>query len=423
MYNRCPLRFQLEQKHPSNFRILDIPDNIDEYIDHYLGFESLMVESPLRFDELKENQWYRNVVVITSQLNVYFPRIMRHGNIMDAYSVVYSYYPRMDVTSDLQCMNFAIQSSHYVLGQLQVIYLCEDYVYNGKSFYPALMFESADYLSDRGGNAWTPINEIINTRWVESRLSSMKQLIDRPLVQPSKCVHSHFCPYRSECSYGKKKTASSSQPYHWIVDRKRLKLWLNQILYPINFVDFEWTKRLLPWCKGQHLINDFVFEYALIRLDEDGRATEYTYITRGSTNKALFTSLIERLGDKGTILAFNAKGAEIMQLRRFASWYPSYREKVCKIIARMLSIDVPLLSHMIYDETRKGAYGLKQISQEIGFDGYTTVDLHDGLSAVKVYRELLKHPNKTSQTSLEQYCLMDVRSMVKLLQWYYTQTR
>ena len=423
VYNRCPLRFQLEQLKPSDFRILELPDNIDLFIDQYLVIETKAFDNPTTFKDLKEDQWYRNITIDTSELNVSFPRVMRHGHTIDAYVIVFAYYPRMDATSDIQCMYYAIKTSGYKLGQLQIIHLCEDYVYNGNFYYPSLMFETEDYLSDRGGNAWMPISEIVNTKWVEQRLSGMKQLINQPLVKPSKCIHSHFCPYRDECDYGKKKLGSSNEAYHWIVDQRRLGAWLNQLEYPLYFIDFEWTQRLLPWCKGQHLINDFVFEYALVRLEADGDITENVYITRGSTNKALFSSLIDRLGDTGSILAFNAKGAEIMQLRRFASWYPSYHEKVCKIISRMISIDVPLLSHMIYDETRKGAYGLKQISQEIGFDGYSTVDLHDGLSAVKVYRELLKQPTKSNKKSLEQYCLMDVRSMVKLLQWYYTQSK
>ena len=79
VYNRCPLRFQLEQLKPSDFRILELPDNIDLFIDQYLVIETKTFDNPVMFKDLKENQWYRNVTIETSELNVTFARVMRHG--------------------------------------------------------------------------------------------------------------------------------------------------------------------------------------------------------------------------------------------------------------------------------------------------------------------------------------------------------
>ncbi len=421
IYNRCPLRFQLEFKHASDFAIMQIPKQMDDYIDQYLGITSIHEDQTLSLMDLKEDGWYSNQCIGSKSLNVCFPRIMRHDQTIHAYVIVYSFYPRLEIQSQLQCMYYVVKTQGFIIGELKIIYLNEDYIYNGKMFKPSFMFRTADYMSDRGGNAFTPIRSILNLKWTKSRLKGMKALIDVSLLEPIKCSHAHFCPFRERCSSKRRVDADTSLSNAWKCDKRRLQAWLNQARYPYYFIDFEWTQLLMPWCKGQHFINDFVFEYALIKLDEDGSTTSKTYITTGSSNKALFVSLIERLGNEGTIFAFNAKGAEMMQLRRFASWYPTYHEKVCKIMDRMLSIDVPLLGHMIYHENRKGAYGLKQVASEIGFDGYTTLDLNDGLQAVATYRQYIHHHDKSARKSLEQYCYMDVSSMVALLKWYHHQ--
>ena len=421
IYNRCPLRFQLEYKQPNDFLIMQIPQEMDSYIDQYLDITSIYEEQTLLLSDLKEDQWYRNQFVWSNQLTVCFPRVMRHDQTIAAYVIVYSFYPRLEIQSQLQCIYYVAKTQGYNIGELKIIYLNEDYVYNGKAYKPSFMFRMADYMSDRGGNAFTPIESILSLNWVKSRLKGMIELIDRPLLKPMKCPHSHFCPFKARCNSICRYNDQSPIPDKWKCDKRRLQAWLNQARYPYYFIDFEWTQLLMPWCKGQHFINDFVFEYALIKMDADGSTTSKIYITTGSSNKALFVSLIQRLGEEGTIFAFNAKGAEMMQLRRFATWYPLYHEKVCKILDRMLSIDVPLLGHMIYHEDRKGAYGLKQIASQIGFDGYTTLDLNDGLQAVQTYRHYIHHHDKSVRKSLEQYCFMDVSSMVALLKWYHHQ--
>ena len=164
-----------------------------------------------------------------------------------------------------------------------------------------------------------------------------------------------------------------------------------------------------------------VFQYSLHVFDGE-KLTHYEFIEEGDSRKELVLSLLENLPEKGSVIAYNATGAEKIRIRELAGYLPQYSEKLLQINERMIDMAIPFISGWVYDVRMQGAFTLKTIENMIDDKhSYDNLRVSDGMQAVEIYREMCQCPDEQQKQlyreQLLQYCGLDSYSLYKIYKW------
>ena len=133
--------------------------------------------------------------------------------------------------------------------------------------------------------------------------------------------------------------------------------------------------------------------------------------------------LIRAIPKEGTVLAYNAEGAEKIRIQELADMYPEYAEDLLHINARMEDLQLPFSTGVIYDTRMKGQWSLKTIMSMMDDPGYHNLDIQQGMDAVFEWRNLDKNVDnediEKSIADLKAYCGMDTYAMTVVLKWLF----
>ena len=198
------------------------------------------------------------------------------------------------------------------------------------------------------------------------------------------------------------------------VDKFALRGWLDKIEYPITYLDFEWQTYVYPPYQGMKPFDVLVFQYSMHIEDENETLRHEQYIGKGDCRIEFIEDLIAKIPSTGTILVFNAQGAEVLRLQQLAMQFPQYEEQLRSIWERMLDLSLPFSCGLIYDVRMAGEYNLKKLLSLFSDLSYDELEINQGLLAVKKYRELESEESEEIKQALYKYCEMDTYAEVVL---------
>lgn len=196
------------------------------------------------------------------------------------------------------------------------------------------------------------------------------------------------------------------------IDTKAMQEWLDQIVYPISYLDFEWDTYALPPFVGMKPFDVLCFQYSLHIEQEDGQLEQSVYFSTGDCRKDFIEHLLQNVPPTGSIMVFNMEGAEKLRLMQLASQFEEYRPQLEALCARMVDLSLPFEQGAWYDLKQRGKSSLKTLlplfSKE---DGYANLDIHNGMEAVFAFRKAAKSEDPVFQQKIAQqicdYCSMD----------------
>jgi len=204
-----------------------------------------------------------------------------------------------------------------------------------------------------------------------------------------------------------------------VIDWDGIRAELNALEYPLYFLDFETDGPAIPRFDGMHPYEQFPFQYSCHILHSDGRLDhrEYLHETLSDPRNPLLESLIETLGSKGTIIAYNA-GFEKMILNKLAEWFPEYEQDIRLIIGRVL--DQLIIFKKYYTDYRfKGSNSLKSVLPVLvpGMN-YESLEVSNGTEAQVTWNEMIQLPPGAEKDTLIKdlltYCGQDTLAMVEI---------
>jgi len=204
-----------------------------------------------------------------------------------------------------------------------------------------------------------------------------------------------------------------------IIDWEGIAGELDKLEYPLHFLDFETDGPALPRFDGLHPYEQFPFQYSCHVMDKKGNLEHYEYLHESESDprKSLIESLVEAIGDKGSVIAYNA-GFEKGVLNKLAQWFPEYSEELQSIIERLW--DQLVIFRNYYTDYRfKGSNSLKSVLPVIVPSmSYEDLDVCDGIEAQVTWNEMIQLPegNKKSKLiyELKKYCGQDTLAMVEI---------
>ena len=203
------------------------------------------------------------------------------------------------------------------------------------------------------------------------------------------------------------------------IDIEGIREKLNELEYPIHFLDFETYNPAIPYFDGMSPYNQFPFQYSCHVLGENGELDHYEYLHTENTDprKPLAEMLLSSISGAGSVVAYFA-GFEKSILENLCECFPEYSAKLQSIIDRLwdqLIIFKYHYKHYAFGGTNSLKSVLPVVVPELS---YEDLEVQGGTDAQAVWDEMINTDDEKQKErmikELKEYCRMDTLAMVEI---------
>lgn len=472
-YNRCKRMYCLDQFAPKKqyqpFVRLD--EQVFDLVSLKLGVTDPFTgrrgdDADAARKAMADHDWLINARFEYDRLRIKVPFMHRNEDGWDLYFMFIGLYPHSNDMQSYCDTVWVLDHLDIWLKNMYVIHLNSDYVRNGELDENELFIVSDCFYNGKNHKS-TPVEKAVRSKMTD--LTPLLEEMERGFAEIPAPVRGNWCSGRQKCRwyddcfpeekemednsiltligsqyrYDMKKEGrlylrdadesrieGSHLQYSQIMadrqgglyaDRMALKKWLSALKYPITCVDFEWERFAIPPYDGMRPYDVLLFEYSIHIVHEDGTKEHKIYLSIHDQREEFARSLIRDIPKEGTVLAFNAEGAEKIRIQELADTFPQYRDDLLAINARMEDLQLPFESGMVYDVRMRGQWSLKKIMAMMDDPGYKDLDIQQGMDAVFEWRfldvEEKLDENDERVRELKEYCGMDSYAMTVVLEW------
>lgn len=203
------------------------------------------------------------------------------------------------------------------------------------------------------------------------------------------------------------------------INKEGIKKFINSLEYPLYYFDFETFMEPIPRFENCKVYSQIPFQYSLHVQHQDGRLEHYEFLNRDKYDprKLILESMIDLLGDKGSIIVFN-QAFEKARLKELAEIYPEYKPHVSKILERIVDLLVPFSRFDYYNPIQQGSCSIKKVLPAVTGKSYENMDINNGGDASTLYfkatfeDEFSKEEKEKIYIDLLKYCELDTEGMV-----------
>jgi hypothetical protein len=218
------------------------------------------------------------------------------------------------------------------------------------------------------------------------------------------------------------------------VDRPAIAAFLEDLEYPLSFLDFEAYSEAVPTAAGIAPWEHVPVIYSLHRRERPGAApVHHVYAAPpGEDGRAgLYRDLVSRIGERGSIVVYG-KGFERRMLERLALGAaptgaapaaPLPTPQLETIIPRLVDISRIFARGEYYDPRQEGSASLKAVYRAMIGGDYGELEVADGRDANVLYY-FLRHGFPAGQEldgeavleDLKRYCSLDTEALVHIVE-------
>jgi predicted RecB family nuclease len=191
--------------------------------------------------------------------------------------------------------------------------------------------------------------------------------------------------------------------------------------YPIHFLDFETFMSALPLYPGTHAWQMITFQWSdhILHQNGDLEHREFLHQGVGDPRPSFVTSLIETLGDSGSVVVYSP--FENSRLNELALAYPDHAEAIAAIQTRIFDLLKTVRTHVRHPDCLGGSsikVVLPALVKDLSYDG---LGISDGNVASMLYCQaatgaLTAEDCATVYADLREYCGTDTLAMVRLFE-------
>ena len=207
------------------------------------------------------------------------------------------------------------------------------------------------------------------------------------------------------------------------IDTSKIKVFLEQLVYPLSYFDFETFMDAIPRFDNQRPYQQMPFQYSLHIESSDGTLEHKEFLAdeRFDPRRALALKMLEDLPKQGSIIAFN-QSFEITRIKELAATFDDLKEALLSLIPRFIDLIDPFRSLAYYHPDFNGSFSIKSILPAMFPNdpelSYKSLGIQNGGMAMETYAALMyMEPNLRDQKRQEllEYCHLDTLAMVKIL--------
>jgi hypothetical protein len=206
-------------------------------------------------------------------------------------------------------------------------------------------------------------------------------------------------------------------------DKKQIKHFLDNLKYPLYYLDFETINPAIPKFDGMKPYQRIPFQFSLhIQEKKSGELKHVSFLAEGVSDPRpkFLQALKDSLGDSGDILVYNQafeKGVMNegqMAFPEFQEWY----EK--NILPRIKDLWDVFKGFWYYDPKQRGSASIKAILPLFSDLSHKDLDITKGdLASYEyervTYGDVTKEERKRIRDALEKYCELDTLAEVEIV--------
>lgn len=192
---------------------------------------------------------------------------------------------------------------------------------------------------------------------------------------------------------------------------------LEELVRPLHFLDFETMSSALPLFPGTRPWQTVPFQWSDHILHDDGTLEhrEFLHESCGDPRPAFLDSLLETLGDTGSVVVYSPY--ESTQLTALASAYPIRAAEIASVQARLFDLLVTVRTHVRHPDTL-GSSSIKAVLPALVPElSYADLTIGDGSTASLRYLQCVTGVLPTEEhgrmfADLKAYCGRDTEALV-----------
>lgn len=206
------------------------------------------------------------------------------------------------------------------------------------------------------------------------------------------------------------------------IDHHKIKKFLNNLTYPLYFLDYETMMSAVPYFDGTKPHQQIPFQYSLHVLDKPGgELTHLEYLHRDNTNPAegVAKSLTNHIGKEGTVLtwyqSFESGCNKLLGLMVPESWsfFHNINERIDDLI-------LPFSNGWYVHQDFCGSASIKKVLPALIPElSYKNLGIQEGGAAQRLWMEAVLDGKRSDQKEkilddLVEYCTLDTLAMVRI---------
>lgn len=205
-----------------------------------------------------------------------------------------------------------------------------------------------------------------------------------------------------------------------VIDAASLKAFLDALVFPLHFYDYETAGSAIPAADGHGPHEQVPVQFSVHVLSDDGRLEHHEFLAPGHGDEAhLAEALRAAIGESGTALAWNEsfeKGCN----RRLARLLPAHAPFLEDLNERTVDLMVPFKKDYVHPDF-DGSTSIKKVLPvlvpSLSYDG---MPVHDGAGAILAFRQMIETSDLRERSALRgqllTYCRLDTLAMVEIHQ-------
>ena len=208
------------------------------------------------------------------------------------------------------------------------------------------------------------------------------------------------------------------------IDKESIRLFLNDLSYPLYFLDFETVQPVIPKYIGTKPYAQIPFQYSLHYIERDGGDLLHKeFLAEPGTDprRAIAERLCEDIPMNVCVTAYN-KAFECTRIKELAETFPDLSEHLLNIRDNIVDLLVPFQSGWYYNRAMGGSFSIKSVLPAIfpddpSLDYHNLESIHNGGEAMNAFPAMEKmtaEDRETTRRNLLKYCELDTYAMVKV---------
>lgn len=207
-----------------------------------------------------------------------------------------------------------------------------------------------------------------------------------------------------------------------VIDHPQIKKFIDDLKYPLYFLDYETLMSLVPYFDGQRPYQQVPFQYSLhVQKAPDAEIEWYEYLHRDNSDptRPLTEQLLEDIGTTGTVLVWyerfeKARNSELGEM------LPEYSDSLKAVNDRIVDLIVPFKKKWYDDPRCEGSASIKDVLPVLCPElSYKELGIQEGGSAQRLWMEAVLDENRADQkdqilADLIEYCKTDTLAMVEI---------
>lgn len=205
------------------------------------------------------------------------------------------------------------------------------------------------------------------------------------------------------------------------VNKEGIRAQLATLAYPVHFFDFETFGPAIPRFVGMKPYQHFPFQFSCHRLEEDGTLHhgEYLHLDPHDPRPRVIKSLLECLGARGSIVAYNAS-FERGVLQSLTTAFPAHRAELEAVVARLWD-QMSVFKKNYHHSAFGGSISLKKVLPiVVPHLNYGNLAIQQGDEAQLAWGRMLQMQSGAERecmiADLQAYCRLDTLAMVEIHQ-------